>query len=339
MAKVVVLSGAGISAESGISTFRSSDGLWEEYDVKKICTAGCLIDNREETIEFYDKRRADLEDKKPNKAHITLANLKKKYKDDIAIITQNVDDLFEKAGVESDELIHLHGLLTKVECESCGFIYDIGYEKISNKFNGKCPNCHSEKIRPYIVMFGEQAPMYDELYSHIGDCELLVVIGTSGNVINVDSFATSVKKSILNNLEPSEAIFDKLYSKVLYKKATEAIDEIALDIDRLLEDRVTSLTNSLISATVHIRNYDLDGLTFDSSNANSLYNYLIKIIQKDSNLTKDEFDRTMTNLIVEFKDRRDNRLSKNEKAEDYSRLICFFVNGFDFDLIFRKNKF
>lgn len=231
MAKVVILSGAGISAESGISTFRDSDGLWEHYDIRDICTAGCLETNREMTIEFYDKRRADLEDKEPNKAHIIVAELKEKYKNDITIITQNVDNLFEKAGISHDEVVHLHGYLTKVECEKCGLVYDIGYKNTKESFDGKCPTCWSEKIRPFIVMFGEMAPMYERLESEMRECKLLVVIGTSGNVIQVDRLTSKARKTILNNLEPSIAINDKLYTKVLYKKATDAIDEIAKDID------------------------------------------------------------------------------------------------------------
>lgn len=238
MAKVVILSGAGISAESGISTFRDSDGLWEEYDIKDICTAGCLETNRTMTIEFYDKRRADLEDKVPNKAHRVIAELKAKYKDEIAIITQNVDNLFEKAGIAHEDVIHLHGYLTNVECEMCGLVYDIGYKSTKESFSGRCPTCASEKIRPFIVMFGEPAPMYAELNHEINDCELLVIIGTSGNVIAVDILSSYVDKTILNNLEPSFAINDELYTKVLYKKATEAIDEIARDIEIFLEDRV-----------------------------------------------------------------------------------------------------
>jgi NAD-dependent deacetylase len=234
MAKVVIFSGAGISAESGISTFRDSDGLWEEYDIKDICTAGCLETNRKQTIEFYDNRRADIMDKEPNKAHKVLAELKAKYKDDIAIITQNVDNLFEKAGILHNNVIHLHGFLTEVQCEKCELVYDIGYKKIEDSFNGRCPTCGSEKIRPYIVMFGESAPKYEELYTQMQDCKMLVVIGTSGNVVSVDNLAVHVDTQILNNLEPNRAIFDELYSKVLYKKATEAIDEIADDIETIL---------------------------------------------------------------------------------------------------------
>ena len=227
MAKVIIFSGAGISAESGISTFRDSGGLWDNYKIEEICSAGCLEWNYDETIRFYDKRREDIKDKKPNKAHLEIVKLAKKYPDDVAIITQNVDDMFEKAGCEN--VVHLHGFLPEVRCESCGFLDNIGYQKLSDVYN-ECPNCMA-KLRPNIVFFGEAAPMYEKLYTALQDCEMFVVIGSSGNVINTDMFVSSgIKKSILNNLEPSSAIDDSLYSKVIYKKATEAVDEIVKEI-------------------------------------------------------------------------------------------------------------
>ncbi len=232
MAKVIIFSGAGISAESGISTFRDSGGLWDNYKIEEICSAGCLEWNYDETIRFYDKRRADIKDKKPNKAHLEIVKLAKKYPDDVAIITQNVDDMFEKAGCEN--VVHLHGFLPEVRCESCGFLDNIGYKKLSDLYD-ECPNCKA-KLRPNIVFFGEAAPMYEKLYSALQDCEMFVVIGTSGNVINTDMFVSSgIKHSILNNLEPSSAIDDRLYSKVIYKKATEAVDEIVKDVEFFLK--------------------------------------------------------------------------------------------------------
>jgi NAD-dependent deacetylase len=238
MAKVVILSGAGISAESGISTFRDSDGLWEEYDVKVVCNFDSMQKNEKITLEFYDKRRSDIEHKEPNHAHKVIAKLKNTYNDDIAIITQNVDNLFEKAGLNESEVIHLHGFLPEVRCQNltCNQIYNIGYKKIETLNGGKCLTCNT-KLRPNIVFFGESAPMYEKLNFHMNDCELLVVIGTSGNVINTDFLTQYVDKSILNNLEPSPAIHDGYYDKVLYKKATEAIDEIALDIEIFLDTK------------------------------------------------------------------------------------------------------
>lgn len=235
MAKIVIFSGAGISAESGIDTFRDSGGLWNEYDPKKVAYKGSLENNRIQTLEFYDKRRVELKDKEPNKAHKVLATLKKEYSDDISIITQNVDDLFEKAGLQKDkEVIHLHGFMTEVKCEKCGFLYDIEYQKSSKAFNGKCPDCHSTEIRPNIVMFGEKASNYRILREELEDCELLVVIGTSGNVVDVN-IAKNIKNSILNNLESSDAIDESAFTKIIYKKATEAIDEIKNEIEDFLK--------------------------------------------------------------------------------------------------------
>lgn len=227
MAKVLILSGAGISAESGISTFRQSDGLWEQYDVNVVCNYDSLEKNKELTIEFYDKRREDIKDKLPNKAHKVIAKLKKTYKDDIAVITQNVDDLFEKAGLNDDEVIHLHGFLKELRCtnEQCGNIVNIGYEKQNSYNNGVCSQC-SAHLRPNIVFFGEQAPQYEVLSEHIQDCEMFIVIGTSGNVIGVNTIASFSEISILNNLEPSDAIDPAAFTKVIYDKASNAIDTI-----------------------------------------------------------------------------------------------------------------
>lgn len=238
MARVVVFSGAGISAESGISTFRDSGGLWDQYDVSVICNYDSMEKNESLTIEFYDKRRADLEDKEPNYAHDLIAELKHKYPDEIAVITQNVDNLFEKAGLIHEDVIHLHGFMTEVRCQNfeCGRVYDIGYKSLYETNNGFCPACDT-RLRPNIVFFGEPAPMYEALNREIQDCELFVVIGTSGNVVGVNTIAQYVERSILNNYEPSPAIEDALFSKVLYKKATEAIEEIAQEIESHLNPR------------------------------------------------------------------------------------------------------
>jgi len=233
MAKVVILSGAGLSAESGVGTFRDSGGLWEEYDVSVVCNYDSLDKNEDLTIEFYDKRRAELEFKEPNHAHKVIAQLKQEYGSNIAVITQNVDNLFEKAGMSSADVIHLHGFMPEVRCRSCEKTYDIGYKNQSKFHEGLCPEC-SGKLRPNIVFFGEQAPMYEKLSEHINDCELFIVIGTSGEVVGVNTIAQFTTRSILNNLEPSSAIEDTLFSNVLYMKVTEAIDEIANEIDEFL---------------------------------------------------------------------------------------------------------
>ncbi len=226
MSKVLILSGAGISAESGISTFREADGLWEKHKIEDVCSAGCLDTNKAATHAFYDARRADIEDKKPNYAHQIVVELKQKYPDEISLLTQNVDDMFEKAGIKSDEIVHLHGFLRELRCRDCDEIFDIGYKKQDECFNGQCPECAGE-LRPNVVFFGEAAPKYAELTKALNECELLVIIGTSGNVLDVTYFAQFAEKSILNNLEPSSAIDDSYFTKVYYAKATEAISDIA----------------------------------------------------------------------------------------------------------------
>jgi NAD-dependent deacetylase len=234
MAKIVVLSGAGISAESGISTFRDSDGLWENHDVKVICNYDSMKKHESETLSFYDGLRTKLASKTPNNAHIVLTQLKQKYPNEIAIITQNIDDLFEKVGLKEDQLIHLHGYLPELGCQECGTIFNISYKETHEFNNGYCTECDG-KLRPNIVFFGEQAPKYEDLNKELHDCEMFVVIGTSGNVIGVNHIASAVDVAILNNLEPSDAIEEMFFTKVIYDKASVAIDEIADMIEEYIE--------------------------------------------------------------------------------------------------------
>ena len=233
MSRVLILSGAGISAESGISTFRESDGLWEKHAIEEVCSAGCLDTNGDATRTFYDARRADIENKEPNYAHKVIVELKHTYPDEIAVLTQNVDDMFEKAGMKRDEIVHLHGFLRELRCRNCNSIFEIGYKKQDECFDGQCPECAGE-LRPNIVFFGEAAPLYENLTQALNRCELIVIIGTSGNVLDVTYFAQLTKESILNNLEPSEAIDDSYFTKVYYSKATEAIGEISEYIEEFL---------------------------------------------------------------------------------------------------------
>lgn len=231
MKKVMVLSGAGLSAESGLKTFRDNGGLWEEYDVKEVCSIKGFLKDRAKVLDFYDKRRAQLKDCFPNKAHKMVANVKAKYGDKVVVITQNVDDLLEKAGCE--DVIHLHGFLPQIRCEKCNFIENIGYVAITGH---KCKNCSSNIMRHNIVMFGEKAPYYKNLYTELAslkECEsLFVCIGTSGEVLDVASFANFASKSILNNLDPSN--IDYAFSKCYIEPATTAATKIQKDIDAFL---------------------------------------------------------------------------------------------------------
>lgn len=229
MKKVMILSGAGLSAESGLKTFRDSDGLWENYDVMEVCSASGFAKNPQKVREFYNERRLQLKQVLPNHAHKVIAELKKTYGEQIFVITQNVDDLLERAGCEG--VIHLHGFLPELYCAGCGYKINIGYTRQEST---KCEKCGQNFLRHNIVMFEEHAPEYETLYNALDETNLLVCIGTSGYVLPVGHFAKACEKSILNNLEADlrlDSHFDKCYTM----KASLAIDEIARDIKEFLE--------------------------------------------------------------------------------------------------------
>jgi NAD-dependent deacetylase len=202
MKKVMILSGAGLSAESGIRTFRDHDGLWEEYDVMQVCSTEGWEADRGLVTRFYNARRKELAGKSPNAAHYAIAALQKKYPGRIWNLTQNVDDLLERAGC--DEVIHLHGTLRDLRCESCGHVWDIGYTEQTE--NDCCPRCESAQVRHNVVMFGESAPMYRKIYEAVNDADLFVAIGTSGHVIDIVPIAREFERSILVNPRREEYV-------------------------------------------------------------------------------------------------------------------------------------
>ena len=231
MSRVLFLSGAGLSAESGIRTFRSNDGMWEDYNVMEVCSVEGFLMDREKVLNFYDQRRKDIEDKTPNVAHKMISEIKEKYGNDITVFTQNVDDLLEKAGCK--EVIHLHGKLRELECEMCGFQFDIEYRSIKEFL--ECPECKSHALRHNVVMFGEPAPIYQRLYNELIRTELLVIIGTSGEVLPVSQFASYTKYSILNNLDHSFAIDDTYFTQIFYEEATIAAPKIKDIVDKFFK--------------------------------------------------------------------------------------------------------
>lgn len=175
MKKIVFLTGAGISAESGISTFRDSNGLWENYNVEDVASIEGWDRNPELMIQFYNERRAQLANTQPNAAHKLVAELEKYYK--VTVVTQNVDDLHERAG--STNIIHLHGELTKV-CSDRGkrCVQDIGYAPI--KYGTRTAD--GGMMRPFIVWFGEAVPLMEDAVGEVADADIMVVVGTSLNV-------------------------------------------------------------------------------------------------------------------------------------------------------------
>lgn len=173
--KVVVLTGAGISAESGLKTFRDSNGLWEEYDIMEVASYGGWIRNPALVMEFYNKRRSQLRNAQPNAAHFAIAQLEQKY--DVQIITQNVDDLHERGG--STNILHLHGELTKARSVRYPeLVYSIGYDEL--KLGDFCEK--GEQLRPHIVWFGEEVPLIEKAAEIVSQASYLLIIGTSMQV-------------------------------------------------------------------------------------------------------------------------------------------------------------
>lgn len=180
MKKIAVLTGAGVSAESGVSTFRDSDGLWENHKVEDVASIEGWYRNPSVVLDFYNARRAQLADVRPNAAHRAIAELENEYK--VTVVTQNVDNLHERAG--STRVIHLHGELTKVRPENCcnerdGFseetVFDIGTDSIA--IGDLAPN--GAQLRPHIVWFGEAVPKIDQAIDAVEAADILLIVGTS----------------------------------------------------------------------------------------------------------------------------------------------------------------
>lgn len=180
MKTIVVLTGAGVSAESGVSTFRDSDGLWENHRVEDVASIEGWYRNPSVVLDFYNERRAQLATVKPNAAHLAIAALEDEYK--VTVVTQNVDNLHERAG--STKIIHLHGELTKVRPENCcndgdGYseetVFDIGSDAIH--LGDMAPN--GAQLRPHIVWFGEAVPKIEKAIDAVEAADILLIVGTS----------------------------------------------------------------------------------------------------------------------------------------------------------------
>lgn len=206
--RVVVLTGAGISAESGIQTFRASDGLWENHRVEDVASPEGFARDRALVLEFYNQRRTQLLSPSiaENDAHKALATLEGamvQYGFEFLLVTQNIDDLHERAG--SEKLLHMHGELLKARCERCEHVQ---LELNSTTPDSQCLGCGAlNTMRPHIVWFGEM-PMYmDEIYQALSSCDLFLSIGTSGHVYPAAGFVEIANQAgaetIEINLEPS----------------------------------------------------------------------------------------------------------------------------------------
>ena len=189
--KVVILTGAGISAESGIRTFRASDGLWEEHRIEDVATPMGWERNPQLVWDFYQARRNQLFEVEPNPGHTALTTLED-HLDDLLLVTQNVDNLHERAG--SKNLIHIHGELEKLRCEECHHV-DVMMEPqdLDSSFVS-CPVCSNTMMRPHIVWFHEMPMQMAEIENALNQCDVFIAIGTSGHVYPAAGFLASAKQ-------------------------------------------------------------------------------------------------------------------------------------------------
>ena len=208
---IVILTGAGISQESGLSTFRDAGGLWDKMRIEDVATPGAFRRNPDLVYEFYNTRRRQLRDVQPNAAHTALAELERKSAEPVLVVTQNVDDLHERAGTRN--LLHMHGELLRARCVSCHTV--VPWAEDLSVFDA-CPNCgpipgaaegKTGRMRPHIVWF-EEMPLYmEEIEQALAECTTFVSVGTSGNVYPAAGFAAQARaagaKVVEINMEPS----------------------------------------------------------------------------------------------------------------------------------------
>lgn len=187
--RIVVFTGAGVSADSGIATFRDSDGLWASYRIEDVCTPEALVHNRAQVVEFYNMRRREVLTKEPNAGHYAIAELEKYF--DVKVITQNIDNLHERAG--STDVLHLHGEVTKLRSErNPNLIVPIeGWEQ---KLDAVAPD--GALLRPHIVFFGESVPMFDEAVRVAQTADVMVVVGSSLAVYPAASLVRYVRPEV-----------------------------------------------------------------------------------------------------------------------------------------------
>ena len=187
--RVVVFTGAGVSADSGISTFRDSDGLWASYRIEDVCTPEALARNRAQVVEFYNIRRRELLEKEPNAGHYALVELEKHF--DVRVVTQNVDNLHERAG--STNVLHLHGELMKLQSQKNPDLV-VPIEGWEQRLDDRGPD--GELLRPHIVFFGESVPNFDEAVRIASTADVMIVIGSSLAVYPAASLVRYVRPEV-----------------------------------------------------------------------------------------------------------------------------------------------
>lgn len=220
--KIVVLTGAGMSAESGIATFRDSDGLWENHRVEDVATPQGFSANPELVLSFYNARRKELLSVEPNAGHVGLVDLEKEY--DVTIVTQNVDNLHERAG--STHVLHLHGELMKSRStRDPSLIYEMSEENCEIVMGDKCEL--GSQLRPDIVWFGEAVPMIEEAITYVQKADILVVIGTSLNVYPAAALIDYAKSGTpIYLIDPKDVRGNRRNINFIQKGASEGVEEL-----------------------------------------------------------------------------------------------------------------
>lgn len=228
--KIVVFTGAGVSADSGISTFRDSDGLWENYSIEEVCTAEAIVRDREKVINFYNMRRRDVLSKEPNAAHTAIAELEKHF--DVEVVTQNVDDLHERAG--STRITHLHGEITKLRSSANPDLI-VPIEGWEQGLTERAAD--GSLLRPHIVFFGEAVPMFEQAAAIVNSADILIVVGTSLVVYPAASLVQYVRDSSvpIYVVDPAEL---KIHSR---NPVTHIRERAAIGMPQLAEQLIKSL--------------------------------------------------------------------------------------------------
>ena len=219
---IVILTGAGVSAESGIDTFRSAGGLWEQHRVEDVATPEAFARNPDLVLRFYDMRREAIQTKLPNAAHTALARLDAEWKGGLLLVTQNVDDLHERAG--SRRLLHMHGEHLNAWCTACDARPRWFAALIDRP---PCPACGARALRPDVVWFGEMPYHMDAIYRALGEADLFVSIGTSGAVYPAAGFVRQARemgvRTLELNLEPSQGT--SWFHEARHGPASEVVPE------------------------------------------------------------------------------------------------------------------
>ena len=220
MKKIVILTGAGISAESGLGTFRDEDGLWAQHAIEDVATPEGFARDAQLVHDFYNARRANAAQAKPNAAHHALARLEAEHPGEVFIITQNVDALHEKAG--SRNVLHMHGQLDRALCAACGHRWDA---PAMMRPEDSCPACRTRATRPDVVWFGEVPYGMERIDPALREADLFAAIGTSGQVFPAAAYGQHARRmgahTVELNLEDSAASRD--FDECLRGKATEIV--------------------------------------------------------------------------------------------------------------------